>query len=89
MESITDDNDKSFIQVQKHKNKTKNHISEQKKKKKMLPLPRPTTIIHQAVPSTDFFKFIFLMYKPNEGINQNTCIPLIRIHAFHASTQMY
>lgn len=32
MESITDDNDKSFIQVQKHKNKTKNHISEQKKK---------------------------------------------------------
>lgn len=60
MESITDDNDKSFIQVQKHKNKTKNHISEQKKK--MQPLPRPTTIIHQAVPSADFFKkFIFLM----------------------------
>lgn len=60
-----------------------------KKNKKMPPLPRPTTIIHQPVPSTDFFKFIFLMYKPNEGINQNTCIPLIRIHAFHASTQMY
>lgn len=71
------------------KTKPKTTSQSKKKNKKMPPLPRPTTIIHQPVPSTDFFKFIFLMYKPNEGINQNTCIPLIRIHAFHASTQMY